>query len=242
MRAGCLAGFFRSERDASTWPIFAFPQSPAVGCRQFKPARADSARKRRSAPSSTRRCVRRPGVEPARRRQRDNVDPPQSPRRRQHRKRQRSGSAGRRGPTAAPRVPSSTSRSSGVAARLPEARPALRRRCRLGGAHLSRRRRRPEGRSQRRAGASRLLPAWRVLGVVLRLLVGGAADRGRPVSSWPTRPRVTGSTGLMFALFQCWPPRTMSIVALVVPRSLEIWASVTSGWCFTNQAIASGRS
>ena len=34
----------------------------------------------------------------------------------------------------------------------------------------------------------------------------------------------------------------VSMVDLVVPSSLAIWASVTSGWLRTNQAMASGRS
>ena len=46
----------------------------------------------------------------------------------------------------------------------------------------------------------------------------------------------------MLALFQWVRLRTLSMVDLVVPSSLEIWASVTSGWLRTNQAMASGRS
>ena len=46
----------------------------------------------------------------------------------------------------------------------------------------------------------------------------------------------------MLAEFQCWRLRMASMVDLVVPSSLEICASVTSGWFFTNQAMASGRS
>ena len=46
----------------------------------------------------------------------------------------------------------------------------------------------------------------------------------------------------MLAEFQWVRLRTLSIVALVVPSSLAIWASVTSGWLRTNHMMASGRS
>ena len=61
-------------------------------------------------------------------------------------------------------------------------------------------------------------------------------------SSWPTSPRVTGSTGLIAALFQWLRERTDSMVALVVPSRLATWASAISGWFLRNQAMASGRS
>ena len=43
-------------------------------------------------------------------------------------------------------------------------------------------------------------------------------------------------------LFQCVRSRTAAIVGLVVPISLVIWASDSSGWLFSRKAIASGLS
>ena len=56
------------------------------------------------------------------------------------------------------------------------------------------------------------------------------------------RPRATGSTGEMLAMFQWVRSRIDSIVGLVVPTSLAIWPSESSGWNLTSQAIAAGRS
>ena len=42
--------------------------------------------------------------------------------------------------------------------------------------------------------------------------------------------------------FQCVVSRIAWIVCLVVPSSLEIWLSASSGWLRTSQAIAAGRS
>ncbi len=56
------------------------------------------------------------------------------------------------------------------------------------------------------------------------------------------RPSATGSTGAMLAMFQWVRPRIDSMVGLVVPTSLEIWPSVSSGWNLTSHAIAAGRS
>ena len=46
----------------------------------------------------------------------------------------------------------------------------------------------------------------------------------------------------MAAAFQWARVRTDSMVDLVVPSRLAIWASVTSGWFLRNQEMASGRS
>ena len=46
----------------------------------------------------------------------------------------------------------------------------------------------------------------------------------------------------MLGLFQWVRLRTLSMVDLVVPSILAIWASVTSGWLRTNHMMASGRS
>ena len=43
------------------------------------------------------------------------------------------------------------------------------------------------------------------------------------------RPRVTGSFGVMFAMFQCVRSRIAAMVVRVVPISLLIWPSLTSG-------------
>jgi hypothetical protein len=56
------------------------------------------------------------------------------------------------------------------------------------------------------------------------------------------RPSATGSTGVTLAIFQWVRSRIDSIVGLVVPTSLPICPSVSSGWNLTSQAIAAGRS
>ena len=56
------------------------------------------------------------------------------------------------------------------------------------------------------------------------------------------RPRSTGSRGRISWLFQWVRSRTACTVALVVPSSLQICWSLTSGWLRSSQAIASGRS
>ncbi len=71
---------------------------------------------------------------------------------------------------------------------------------------------------------------------------GGPARRGPrgPAAHWPAttmafrsvwlhRPRITGSRGLMLAVFQWLRSRTFWIVSLVVPISLPICASVSCG-------------
>ena len=56
------------------------------------------------------------------------------------------------------------------------------------------------------------------------------------------RPSVTGSFGVMFAMFQWVRSRIAAMVVRVVPISLLIWPSVTSGWFLMIQAIPSGLS
>ena len=55
-------------------------------------------------------------------------------------------------------------------------------------------------------------------------------------------PSATGSTGVTLAMFQWLRSRIDWIVGLVVPTSLAIWPSESSGWNLTSQAIAAGRS
>jgi hypothetical protein len=43
-------------------------------------------------------------------------------------------------------------------------------------------------------------------------------------------------------MFQCVRSRIVWIVGLVVPTSLAIWLSVSSGWNLTSHRIAAGRS
>ena len=56
------------------------------------------------------------------------------------------------------------------------------------------------------------------------------------------RPSVTGSRGRTFCMFQCERSRTDWTVLLVEPTSLATWLSCSSGWIFSSQAMASGRS
>ena len=56
------------------------------------------------------------------------------------------------------------------------------------------------------------------------------------------RPSVTGSFGVMLAMFQWVRSRIAAMVVRVVPISLLIWPSVTSGWLRMIQAIPSGLS
>ena len=54
-------------------------------------------------------------------------------------------------------------------------------------------------------------------------------------SSCEQSPRVTGSTALMLAAFQCERSRILAMVALVVPISLMMSLSVNSGWLRISQ-------
>ena len=54
-------------------------------------------------------------------------------------------------------------------------------------------------------------------------------------------PRVTGSDGFRFGMFQCVLFRTETTVGFVVPTNRQICASDNSGWYFANHAMASGR-
>ena len=52
----------------------------------------------------------------------------------------------------------------------------------------------------------------------------------------------TGSRAWMLGMFQWVRPRTAATVGLVVPTSLHICESASSGPYFRSQAMASGRS
>src|SRR5271154_1835905 len=58
-------------------------------------------------------------------------------------------------------------------------------------------------------------------------------------SAWLHRPSDTGLRARMFWVFQWLRSRTAAIVGLVVPSSLEIWASVSSGWFLTSPELPS---
>ena len=55
-------------------------------------------------------------------------------------------------------------------------------------------------------------------------------------------PSATGSIGWMLAMFQWVRSRIDWMVGLVVPISLPIWASLSSGWNLTSHRIDAGRS
>ena len=69
------------------------------------------------------------------------------------------------------------------------------------------------------AAVDRRLGAGRLLGL----------GNGASSSRWVVRPSVTGSFGWMLAMFQWVRSRIAAIVVRVVPISLEIWPSDTSG-------------
>ena len=71
---------------------------------------------------------------------------------------------------------------------------------------------------------------------------GRLGDRGVELAlAWSGRA-VTGSLGVMLAMFQWLRSRIAAMVVRVVPISLLIWPSVTSGWFLMIQAMPSGLS
>jgi hypothetical protein len=81
-------------------------------------------------------------------------------------------------------------------------------------------------------------------GVVVAAALPARWARASAASSslWLHRPSATGWRARMLVVFQWLRSRTAAIVGLVVPSSLEIWASDSSGWLRTSQAMPSGLS
>ena len=115
----------------------------------------------------------------------------------------------------------------------------------------------PLRRGQRRFGVADMLLALGAqlldqrLAVALEARVGRRGARRPPWPPWRrprraragvVRPSVTGSLGVMFAMFQWLRSRIAAMVVRVVPISLLIWPSLTSGWFRMIQSMPSGLS
>ena len=87
---------------------------------------------------------------------------------------------------------------------------------------------------------SRIRSAWLITpSEALRRTAFATAASSSPCLQSPS---ATGSTGVTLAMFQWLRSRIDWIVGLVVPTSLAICPSDSSGWNLTSQAIAAGRS